>query len=97
MASMNESQRPHPSIVVGRPDIQDRRNHRYRAGSPSGGLAQTRENQKVIQVSMKRWLEHNKYGRSMGRGLSEAELIDKVAGETGASKDHIRRALKRED
>jgi len=68
-----------------------------RAGASSGVLAQTRENQKVIQASMKRWRSHNKYGLSIGRGLSESELIDKVAGETGASKKHIRSSLKQED
>ena len=74
--------------------VQD---HSDRAGAASGVLAQTRENQKVIRASMKRWRGHNKYGRSIGRGLSEAELIDKVAGETGASKKHIRSSLKQED
>jgi hypothetical protein len=70
---------------------------RTRPGAPSGMLEQTKENKKVIQASMKRWLIHNKYGLSIGRGLSNAELIDKVAGETGASKDHIRRSLRQED
>ncbi len=70
---------------------------RHRAGSPSGVFARTKENQKVIKVSIKRWLDRNEYGRSIGRGLSESELIDKVAGETSAGKDHIRRLLKQED
>ena len=73
------------------PDQIDRR---PRSGTQSEVLAQTRENQKVIRASMKRWRSHNKYGLSIGRGLSEAELIDKGAGETGASKNHIRRSLK---
>ncbi|MCX5795653.1 MAG: hypothetical protein NTY77_09185 [Elusimicrobia bacterium] len=73
---------------------QEQKGRRPRAGSPSGVLAQTRENEKVIQASMKRWRGHNKYGLSIGRGLSRSELIDKVAGETGASKQHIRRSLK---
>lgn len=74
-----------------------RQKPRHRADAPSEALAQSRENQKVIQASMKRWRVHNKYGRSMGRGLSEAELIDKVAGETGATKTHIRHSLKQKD
>ena len=76
--------------------VHDQRDCRAQSISPSGALAQTRENQQVIRVSMKRWRDHNKYGRSIGRGLSEAELIDKVAGETGASKNHIRRSLKKD-
>ncbi len=74
--------------------VQDHGERHDHSNATSGVLAQTRENQKVIQASMKRWQSHNKYGRSIGRGLSEAELIDKVAGETGASKNHIRRSLK---
>ena len=62
----------------------------------AGTLAQTSENQKVIRASMTRWRSHNKYGHSIGRGLSEAELIDKVADETGASKTHIRHSLRQE-
>lgn len=46
---------------------------------------------------MKRWQGLNRYGRSIGRGLSEAELLDKVAGETGASKTLIRDSLRRGD
>jgi hypothetical protein len=57
-------------------------------------LAQTRENQNAIRASMKRWRVHNRYGRSIGRGLSESELVDKVAGETGASKTLVRLSLK---
>ena len=62
-----------------------------------GALERTKENQKLIQVSMKHWRAHNAYGRSVGRGLSEAELLDKVADETGASKTHIRESLKQKD
>jgi hypothetical protein len=76
---------------------QDQSDRRPGSGTTSGVLAQTSENQKVIRASMKRWRSHNKYGRSIGRGLSEAELIDKVAGETGASKKHIRSSLKQAD
>jgi len=72
----------------------DRRKPSSGAGSPAGLLAQTRENKQVIQASMKRWQSLNKYGRSIGRGLSESELMEKVSGETGASMRHIRRSLK---
>jgi len=74
-----------------------RRKAHPRAEASSGALAQTRENQRVIQACMKRWRSHNKYGLSIGRGLSEAELIDKVAGETGATKTHIHLSLKQKD
>ena len=77
--------------------IPDQAGRRTRSNSPSGVLERTQENQKVIRASMKRWRIHNKYGHSIGRGLSEAELVDKVAGETGASKTHIRHSLKRND
>ena len=77
--------------------VQEQRDRRERPDSSSGMLEHTKENQKVIQASMKRWRAHNKYGLSVGRGLSEAELIDKVAGETGASKNHIRHSLKKDD
>jgi hypothetical protein len=60
-------------------------------------LLQSRENQKAIRASMKRWRVHNRYGRSIGRGLTDAELVDKVAGETGASKNLVRRSLKQAD
>ena len=51
-------------------------------------------NRTVIRASMKRWRSHNEYGRSLGRGLSEPELLDRVALETGASKTHIRTVLR---
>ncbi|MBI4678314.1 MAG: hypothetical protein HY748_12105 [Elusimicrobia bacterium] len=60
-------------------------------------LDRTEENQKAIRASMRRWRSRNKYGRSIGRGLSDAELVDRVAGETGASRTHVRFALKRQD
>ncbi|MBI5239036.1 MAG: hypothetical protein HY926_01050 [Elusimicrobia bacterium] len=65
--------------------------------APCGALAQTRENRKAIRACMKRWCVHNRYGRSIGRGLSDAELVDKVAGETGASRNLVRRSLKQDD
>ena len=65
--------------------------------TPSGGLAQTRENQNAIRASMKRWVVHNRYGRSIGRGLSDAELVEKVAGETGASQTLVRHSLRQGD
>ncbi len=77
--------------------VRGQRDRRARADSPSGVLAQTRENQEVIRVSIKRWRGHNEYGRSVGRGLSEAELLDKVERETGASKNYIRRLFKQKD
>ena len=95
MASLNKPHAPHPRIVAG--TIPDQAGRHTRSGSPSGALERTKENQQVIRASMKRWRSHNKYGRSIGRGLSEAELIDKVAGETGASKTHIRHSLQRQD
>ncbi|HAM36166.1 MAG TPA: hypothetical protein DEB40_02445 [Elusimicrobia bacterium] len=70
---------------------------RLRSGSASGTLERTQENQRLIRASMKRWQGLNRYGRSIGRGLSEAELLDKVAGETGASKTLIRDSLRRGD
>jgi hypothetical protein len=76
---------------------QGRSVSRARPDAPGGMLERTKENSKVIRASMQRWRIHNKYGLSIGRGLSNAELIDKVAGETGASKDHIRRSLKKDD
>ena len=76
---------------------QDQDDRRPRSGAQFGVLAQTRENGKVIRASMERWRQLNEYGRSIGRGLSQAELVDKVAGETGASKNHIHRSLKQED
>jgi hypothetical protein len=63
----------------------------------TGLLERTKENQTAIRASMKRWRGHNKYGRSIGRGLSEAELIGKVADETGASKAHVRHSLRQAD
>jgi hypothetical protein len=77
--------------------VQSRGVRRARPDAPCEMLERTKENTKVIRASMQRWRIHNKYGLSIGRGLSNAELIDKVAGETGASKDHIRRSLKKED
>jgi len=59
-----------------------------------GALAQTAENRRVIRTCMKRWQDHNAYGRSIGRGLSEADLIDRVAGETGATLAFIRSSLR---
>ena len=59
-----------------------------------GSLERSKENQILIQVSMKRWQAHNEYGRSVGRGLSDDELIDKVADETGASKSYVRDSLR---
>ena len=59
-------------------------------------MPHNRENQRLILTLMKRWRAHNRYGRAMGRGLSEGELMDKVAGETGASKSYIRLALRQE-
>ncbi|MBI5625103.1 MAG: hypothetical protein HY924_15105 [Elusimicrobia bacterium] len=53
------------------------------------------ENARAIRASMERWRVHNEHGRSLGRGLSEAELIDRVSGETGASKSFVRFALSR--
>ncbi|MFA6316161.1 MAG: hypothetical protein WC943_01990 [Elusimicrobiota bacterium] len=52
------------------------------------------ENERAIRASMKRWQEHNRHGRSIGRGLSESELVDRVAGETGASRTYVRFALR---
>ena len=63
----------------------------------TAGLDRTESNRKLICASMKRWRAHNKYGRSLGRGLSDLELLDKVAMETGASKTHIRVALRQPD
>ncbi|MFA5140244.1 MAG: hypothetical protein WC728_13515 [Elusimicrobiota bacterium] len=60
-------------------------------------LPRSRENRRLILTLMKRWRGHNRYGRLMGRGLSESDLIEKVAGETGASKAYIRLALRQED
>ncbi|MBI5209953.1 MAG: hypothetical protein HY927_08275 [Elusimicrobia bacterium] len=57
-------------------------------------LEWTKENQKAIRASMTRWKDHNKHGRSIGRGLSDSELVDRVASETGASKTLVRFALK---
>jgi len=68
---------------------------RDRAAASYGPLAQTSANQQVIRASMKRWQSHNKYGLSIGRGLSASELVDKVAGETGASKKYIRSSIKK--
>ena len=76
---------------------QDQVGRHPRSGTPPGVLAQTRENGELIRASMERWRHHNEYGRSIGRGLSDAELIERVAGETGASKSHIHRSLKQED
>jgi hypothetical protein len=76
---------------------QESINRRERCDAAAGVLAETKENQRVIQASMRRWRAHNKYGLSVGRGLSESELIDKVAGETGASKKHIRTSLRQKD
>ncbi len=45
---------------------------------------------------MRRWRAHNEFGRSSGRGLSEVDLLENVASETGASKSYIRYSLKRE-
>ncbi|MFA6091491.1 MAG: hypothetical protein WCU88_00695 [Elusimicrobiota bacterium] len=64
------------------------------AHEPSGAFTQNRENQKILRASIQRWRAHNHYGRSIGRGLSQAELIDKVAGETGASKTFVRLSLR---
>ena len=50
----------------------------------------------MIRASMRRWRTHNKYGLSIGRGLSESELLERVALETGASKTHIRDAIRRD-
>lgn len=64
----------------------------------SGNLSvRQKEKRKEIKASMKRWQAHNKYGRSLGRGLNSDELLDKVAGETGATKTHIRFSLKQKD
>ena len=68
-----------------------------KAGSQGGTLAPTLENQNAIRASMKRWRLHNHYGRSIGRGLTDDELVEKVAGETGASKALVRRSLKQQD
>ena len=73
---------------------QDKTDRHAQSGWPLGTLERTKENQNAIQRSMKCWQGHNKYGRSIGRGLSTAELIDKVAGETCASKTYIRHSLK---
>ena len=70
---------------------------RPRAVSPHGVIERTQENEKAIQASMKRWRHHNEHGRSIGRGLSDAELIANVAGEIGASKAYVRYALRQED
>ena len=40
----------------------------------------------AIRASMQRWLDHNRHGRSIGRGPERLELVDRVSGETGASK-----------
>ena len=76
---------------------QDTTDRHVQSGRPPGVLERTKENQNAIRRSMKFWQDHNKYGLSIGRGLSAAELIDKVAGETGASKTHIRHALKQKE
>ena len=65
------------------------------AGASWGALAQTPENQDAVRASMRRWCAHNHYGRSIGRGLSDAELVEKVAGETGASKAMVLRCCAR--
>jgi hypothetical protein len=58
------------------------------------GLERSVDNRKMIRACMRRWRAHNKFGHSLGRGLSEPELRDRVALETGASKAHIREALR---
>jgi hypothetical protein len=73
--------------------VQGQTSRRGRSSAAPQGLEPTPENKKVIQASLERWQVHNKFGRSLGRGLSRAELVDKVAGETGASKRHVRRSL----
>jgi hypothetical protein len=62
-----------------------------------GALERNKQNQKLIQVSMKRWQAHNEYGRSVGRGLSNSELVDKVVDETGASRTHVLDSLTEQD
>lgn len=54
------------------------------------------DKQRLI-LSVRRWRVYNRYGRAMGRGLTEAELAQRVARETGASRDQVRLALKLED
>ncbi|MDD5657757.1 MAG: hypothetical protein PHF00_10945 [Elusimicrobia bacterium] len=57
-------------------------------------LERSPANRKMIRTCMRRWRAHNLYGRSLGRGLSESELFERVALETGASRALIREALK---
>lgn len=62
-----------------------------------GTLVRNKENQKLIQVCMRRWQARNEYGRSVGRGLSHAELIDRVVDETGASRTLVLDSLALKD
>jgi hypothetical protein len=77
--------------------VPDDAGPREPAGFRPGVLERSQANEKVIKASMKRWRSHNEFGRSIGRGLSEAELVEKVAGETGASMTHVRHSLKAKD
>ncbi|MBI5882414.1 MAG: hypothetical protein HZB91_04845 [Elusimicrobia bacterium] len=74
-------------------DSRSRPDHAVSESAPTA-LEHTQENAKAIRASMQRWQEHNRHGRSIGRGLSDSELVDRVAGETGASKTHVRLALR---
>jgi hypothetical protein len=60
-------------------------------------LERSRENERAIQASMRRWRRHNEHGRSLGRGLSEADIIDRVSSETGASKSYVRYSMRQTD
>ena len=72
---------------------RSRQDHAASESAPTV-LEHTQENAKAIRASMQRWLDHNRHGRSIGRGLSDSELVDRVSGETGASKTHVRLALR---
>ena len=63
--------------------------------SPSALRERRKEKRREIGASMKRWEALNRYGRSVGRGLTNEELLDKVVGDTGASKTLIRSSLAR--
>ena len=58
---------------------------------PSEEFEPSEENIRDIRASMKRWHAHNEFGRSIGRGLTDEEIVERVADEVGAAKSLVRK------